>query len=82
MHSTSDGKGDKSMPVGFRRGFHEPGASYTGVVATNEIQILKAIEIEFKYNSSLLNPLTWRILNKPKVFLKKVTVDLMALNQR
>lgn len=82
MHSTSDGKGVKSTTVGFRSGFHEPGASYTAVVATDEVPDLRAIEIEWKYNSSFFNPLTWRLLHTPKVFLKKVTVDALELNKR
>lgn len=82
MHSTSDGKGDKSEPVGFRSGFHQPGASYTGLVAADEVPDLRAIEIEWKYNSSFFNPLTWRFFNTPKLFLKKVTVESLELNKR
>ncbi|CAH1990804.1 unnamed protein product [Acanthoscelides obtectus] len=82
MHSTSDGKGFKSEPAGFFSGFHEPGGIYMGVVATDEVSHLKAIEIEWKYNSSLFNPLTWRILSTPKIYLKKVTVESLELDQR
>lgn len=82
MHSTSDGRGEKSLPVGFKSGFHQPGASYTAVVATDEVPDLKAVEIVWKYDSSFFNPLTWRLFNTPKVFIKKVTVDALELNKR
>ncbi|KAJ8931802.1 hypothetical protein NQ314_015258 [Rhamnusium bicolor] len=82
MHSTSDGKGVKSNPVGFVSGYHEPGALYMGVVATDEIPHLKAVEIEWKYNSSLFNPLTWRMFSTPKIFLKKVTVEVLGIDER
>lgn len=82
MHSTSDGKGQKSLPVGFVSGFHEPGGFFTGVVAAEEIPNLKAVEIEWRYNSSLFNPLTWRILTTPKIFLKKITVEALEIDER
>ncbi|XP_056638643.1 pancreatic triacylglycerol lipase-like isoform X2 [Diorhabda carinulata] len=81
MHGTSDGRGSKTEPIGFISGFHEPGELYTGVVATDPVPHLKAIEIEWKYNSSLFNPLTWRILTTPKIFLKKITVEGMEIGE-
>ncbi|KAJ8952140.1 hypothetical protein NQ318_018476 [Aromia moschata] len=82
MHSTSDGKGHKSNPVGFISGYYEPGTLYTSVVAAKEVSHLRAIEVEWKYNSSLFNPLTWRILTTPKIFLRKVTVESLEINER
>ncbi|KAJ8982425.1 hypothetical protein NQ317_007773 [Molorchus minor] len=82
MHSTSDGKGHKSNPVGFVNGYHEPGAVHMGVVAANEVRHLRAIEIEWKYDSSFFNPLTWRILSTPKIFIKKVIVEGLESNER
>ncbi|CAG9830045.1 unnamed protein product [Diabrotica balteata] len=81
MHSTSDGRGHKTEPIGFISGFHEPGGLYTGVVATDSVPHMKAIEIEWKYNSSLFNPLTWRILTTPKIYLNKITVDALEISQ-
>lgn len=82
MLSTSDGKGIRSDPVPFISGFHQPGAIMTGVVATSEVPRLKAVEVEFKYNTSVLNPLTWRFLNTPKIYLKKLTIESLELNER
>ncbi|XP_060530064.1 pancreatic triacylglycerol lipase-like [Cylas formicarius] len=81
MHSMSDGLGSKTAPVGFISGYYEPGAFYVGVVATDELRNLKAVEIEWRYNSSLFNPLTWRILVTPKIYLKKITVESLEARQ-
>lgn len=81
MHSSTDGKGPKSNPAGFIGGYYEPGGLYRKVIATNELKQLKAVEVEWRYNSSLLNPLTWRLLTIPKIFLKKVTIQSLELGQ-
>ncbi|CAG9862325.1 unnamed protein product [Phyllotreta striolata] len=75
MHSTSNGRGRKSTPVGFVSGFHEPGSLYMGVVATDSVPHLRAVEIEWRFNSSLFNPLTWRLWTQPQIYLKKITVE-------
>ncbi|KAG5898143.1 hypothetical protein JTB14_034000 [Gonioctena quinquepunctata] len=82
MHSTSDGRGQKSAPIGFFNGFHEPGGLYRGVVATDGVPNLKAVEIQWKYDSSMLNPLTWRLLSAPRIYLKKVLVEALEIDQR
>lgn len=83
MHSTSDGKGFKSRSVALNSGgYHEPGGVYVGVVATDEVKQLKAIEVEWKYNSSLFNPLTWRFLATPRIYVANVTVQALEINQR
>lgn len=82
MHSTSNGRGRKSQPAGYISGYHEPGALYMGVVATDQVPHLKSIEIEWKHNTSLFNPLTWRILTDPKIYVKKVIVEALETNER
>ncbi|CAG9760514.1 unnamed protein product [Ceutorhynchus assimilis] len=74
MHSTTDGSGFKTAPAGFVSGYYEPGGIYMKVVATDEVMDLKAVEVEWRFNSSLFNPLTWRFLSKPKIFLTKIIV--------
>lgn len=77
MHGTTDGRGHKTNPVGFVSGFHEPGGLYMAVVATDSVPHLRAVELEWRYNSSLFNPLTWRILATPRIYLKKITVEAL-----
>lgn len=82
MHATSDGRGAKTSPVTFMSGYYEPGVIYTKVVATDELKKLKAVEIEWSYNSTLLNPLTWRFFSTPKIYLKKITVESLETQGR
>jgi pancreatic triacylglycerol lipase len=83
MHSTTDGKGPKSDPVALNSGgYHEPGKIYTAVVPTSEVPRLKAVEVEWRYQSSVLNPLTWRILAVPQIYVEKITVDALEIKQR
>jgi pancreatic triacylglycerol lipase len=82
MHSTTDGKGPKSHPVALNSGgYHEPGKIYTAVVPTSEVPRLKAVEVEWRYQSSVLNPLTWRILAVPQIYVEKITVDALEIKQ-
>lgn len=83
MHSTTDGKGPKSNTVPLNSGgYHEPGQIYTAVIPTSEIPKLKAVEVEWRYKSSVFNPLTWRILAVPMIYIEKVTVDALEIRQR
>lgn len=78
MHSTSDGKGPNSGRIALNSGgYHAPGASYKAVVPGDEISILKSIEVEWKFHSNVFNPLTWRILETPKVHIANITVDVL-----
>ncbi|KAF7274634.1 pancreatic triacylglycerol lipase-like [Rhynchophorus ferrugineus] len=82
MHNTIDGSAHKTSPVGFISGYYEPGEVYTRVVATDEIKHLRAVEIEWKYNSSLFNPLTWRLLTTPMIYLTDVVVETLETQQK
>ncbi|CAG9819198.1 unnamed protein product [Phaedon cochleariae] len=82
MHSSEDGKGDKTGRVGFFTGYHRPGGGYTGVVATDGVTHMGAIEVEWKYETNLLNPLTYRILTSPRIYLRKVTVEALDIDER
>lgn len=83
MHETSDGKGPRSNSVGLNSGgYHEPGRTYTGVVAADEVHRLKAVEVEWRYESSLMNPLTWRILATPRIYVAEVVVEALEIGER
>ncbi|KAK9892865.1 hypothetical protein WA026_022546 [Henosepilachna vigintioctopunctata] len=81
MHSTSDGKGFKSKGAALKGGYHEPGQIYSGVIATDEVKNLKAVEVEWRYNSSILNPLTWRILSTPRIYIDVITIEALEIGK-
>lgn len=82
MHSTTDGKGTASDKVPLNDGgYHEPGAAYSAVIAADEVPSLTAVEIEWNYQSSVFNPLTWRLISSPRIFITKVTVQELETKQ-
>lgn len=83
MHSTTDGRGQKSRRAALNSGgYHEPGAIYKAVIAADEVPHLKAVEVEWQYHSSVFNPLTWRLTSSPRVYLAKVTVEALEIRER
>lgn len=83
MHATRDGKGENSGEVPLNPGgYHEPGAHYLAVVPGHAISHLKTVEVQWKYHSSMLNPLTWRLLQSPRIYISKVKVESMESKQR
>lgn len=82
FHSTPNGEGLKTQRVTLSHSkYHEPGTSYTTVIATDEIPLLKAVEVEWQYHSSMFNPLTWRILASPRVYVAKVKVEGLEMKK-
>lgn len=82
LHSTSNGEGLRTERVTLSQNrYHEPGATYTAVVASDEIPLLKAVEVEWQYHSSMFNPLTWRILASPRLFIAKVKVEGLEMKK-
>lgn len=55
-------------------------ASHTSCVTPP--RVLQAVLVEFQYNSSLLNPLTWRLLVVPKLHVESITVTSLETDTR
>ncbi|XP_018321173.1 pancreatic triacylglycerol lipase-like [Agrilus planipennis] len=82
VYSTRDGKGSNSGKMALNDGgYHEPGVKYEAVVPGNDIPDLKSVEVEWKYHSSVFNPLTWRLLASPRVFVDHVVIDNLETNK-
>ncbi|XP_050305094.1 pancreatic triacylglycerol lipase-like [Anthonomus grandis grandis] len=81
MHNTIDGQGAKTSEISFISGYYQPGGIYMKVVSAEEVK-LRAVEVRWRHNSSLFNPLTWRFLTTPKIYLTKITVESLENQQR
>lgn len=62
-------------------GYHGPGSVHTAVIAADEVPQIKYVEVEWKYHSSMFNPLTWRIFASPRIFVTEVTVRVLETQQ-
>ena len=55
--------------------YYEPGSTYTVVLAGDVVGKPEAVEISWEYQTSFLNPLTWRLLHTPRVYIDSLTID-------
>ena len=63
-------------------GYLKPGTVYTSVQPGFYLKIpLNVVKVQFTYQTSLVNPLTWRILTTPKIYLDYVRVDLLETKE-
>lgn len=55
--------------------YYEPATSHTVVLAGEVVGKPEAVEISWKYQTSMFNPLTWRLLHTPRVYIDSLTVE-------
>ncbi|KAK4875022.1 hypothetical protein RN001_011444 [Aquatica leii] len=82
VHSTRDAKGTHSGELLLSEGgYHGPGMQIRAVVPGHAISHLKTVEVEWRYTSSVLNPLTWRLVKTPRIHVFSVRVDNLETKQ-
>ncbi|XP_003701803.1 pancreatic triacylglycerol lipase [Megachile rotundata] len=54
--------------------YYEPGSTHTVVLAGDVVGKPEAIEISWEYQASVFNPLTWRLLHTPRVYIDSLTI--------
>nr|XP_022910033.1 pancreatic triacylglycerol lipase [Onthophagus taurus] len=83
MHTTVDGSGKKSDKISLdKEHYHEPGGNYTYVIPGDGLKNLKAVEVEWNYNTNFINPLTWRIMATPRIYIDKIEVEALESGER
>lgn len=55
--------------------YYEPGSSHTVVLPGEIVGTPQAVEITWEYQTSVFNPLTWRLLHKPKAYIDSLQID-------
>ncbi|XP_033327450.2 pancreatic triacylglycerol lipase isoform X1 [Megalopta genalis] len=55
--------------------YYEPGTTHTVVLAGDVVGKPESVEITWKYQTSVFNPLTWRLLHTPRVYIDSLAVD-------
>lgn len=60
-----------------RSRYYEPGLEYTAVTPGRDIGTPKYAYLEWEYKANPLNPLTWRILTTPRVYVEYITIESM-----
>lgn len=76
IHSTSDGTGLRSNRMQLNDGgYHEPGTTYTSIVPGDVVEKIKSVEVEFQYDTNVMNPLTWRMFSAPRLYISRIRVE-------
>lgn len=83
VHSTSDGTGARSNKIQLNdKGYHEPGTTNSYVVPGDVMEKIKSVEVEFQYDTNVMNPLTWRMFSAPRLYVSKIELENLEMNNR
>ncbi|XP_052860285.1 pancreatic triacylglycerol lipase-like [Anopheles cruzii] len=78
LHAAAGGSKSDKIYFNEQSMLFEPGYNYSTIIAGYSIDRLSAITVGWEYDTNLLNPLTWRLLSAPRVFLESVTVQALV----
>ncbi|XP_055383035.1 pancreatic triacylglycerol lipase [Condylostylus longicornis] len=65
----------ETMPFSSSPQYFEPGEEYVSVVPGKDIQNPTHATITWDYQTSLLNPLTWRIVSTPRIYVDFILIE-------
>ncbi|XP_020804936.1 pancreatic triacylglycerol lipase [Drosophila serrata] len=61
--------------------YFEPGYEYKALVAGRDVREPEYAIVNWEYPTSILNPLTWRILSSPRIYLEYVLIEAMESSE-
>lgn len=61
--------------------YFEPGYEYKALVAGRDLREPEYATVNWEYPTSILNPLTWRILSSPRIYLEYVLIEAMESSE-
>lgn len=70
------------IPLSSRSKYYEPGSNHTVVLPGDVVGKPEAVEISWEYQTSVFNPLTWRLLHTPRVYVDSLIVDSLEASRR
>lgn len=82
IHSTHSALPTEKIPFTSIPTHYEPGLNYTSITPGSDVGIPKYATLNWEYKTSLLNPLTWRILSAPRVYIDYIIVESMEHKSR
>lgn len=68
-----DGKRTERMQLSDSSRYYEPGSTHTIVLPGELVGRPTSVEVAWEYQTTL-NPLTWRLITKPRVYIDSVVV--------
>ena len=76
-----NGKQTERISLSANSEYYEPGTVHTVVLPGDVVGKPEAVEITWEYQTSVFNPLTWRLLHKPRAYIDSLTVDSLESGQ-
>lgn len=70
----TDGRRTERMQFSESSRYYEPGSTHTIVLPGEVVGKPSAVEVTWEYQTTL-NPLTWRLITNPRVYIDSVVVD-------
>jgi len=61
--------------------YFEPGYEYKALVAGRNLQEPEYATVNWEYPTNILNPLTWRILSAPRIYLEYILIEAMESSE-
>lgn len=62
--------------------FYEPGRNYTSITPGKDVGVPRYATLNWEYRTNPLNPLTWRILSSPRVYIDYVILETLEHQSR
>lgn len=75
------GKISERLELSENSKYYEPGSTHTVVLPGEVVGKPEAVEITWEYQTSVFNPLTWRLLHKPKAYIDSLRIDSLEAGQ-
>nr|CAD7447243.1 unnamed protein product [Timema bartmani] len=69
----------ESMPLTNRQQYFGPGSMHRMTVAGENVGVIKNVTMEWQYNMSFINILSWRIITSPRIYLSWVSVESLEI---
>ena len=69
-----NGKKTEEMQLSPTSKYYEPGSTHTIVLPGDVVGKPHSVEIIWKYETRVWNPLTWRLFHTPRVYIDMLTV--------
>ncbi|XP_066603487.1 inactive pancreatic lipase-related protein 1-like [Prorops nasuta] len=70
-----NGKRTEKMQLSTGSKYYEPGSVHTVVLPGETVGKLDHVEVSWEYQTSVFNPLTWRLFYTPRVYIDQLTID-------
>lgn len=70
----TNGKKTERMQLSSASKYYEPGSTHTVVLPGEVVGKPNSVEITWEYQTSVFNPLTWRLLHTPRAYVDSLTI--------